>query len=215
MDDEYIYESDIENNICEWNKDSLYRDYCYKLKENNIYCKEHILEDIDIFLGLKYIKDLLYIEEMLLKDMYINYVSDIIYIENILINNYEIYIKEVNILANIDISIFNYVPKYDCETISDTEFVYINELINEIDSDTESVNSGISVNSFYNNKLCDIITPDNAVKHYYNRFKIKFYINNMIKNYHVFDFSKLISIPKKPDKINIYNIKIKDREYKN
>jgi hypothetical protein len=76
-------ESDYEDNLCEWNKDSIYRDYCLRLKEyNNLYCKEHIEEDTNNSFGLIYIKDILYIEKRLNEDIYINYISDIVNIEN-------------------------------------------------------------------------------------------------------------------------------------
>jgi hypothetical protein len=112
-----------ENKLCEWNNDDIHRDYCLKLKHNNLYCEEHIVEDIDNYFGLKYIKYLLYIEEELNKYIYIEYVSDIINIENRLLNNIRKftwdwslcfskpereYLYEKYILYNIDLDIYNY-----------------------------------------------------------------------------------------------------------
>lgn len=94
----------------------------------------------------------------------------------------------------------DFILKDESSSISDDEVNYMNKLIDELDSDTDSEKSYVEVNSFYNNNYCDFITLDNAVEHYNNRLKIKFYLYDMIKDYHIFDFDKIIQIPKKYNK---------------
>lgn len=95
-------------------------------------------------------------------------------------------------IFNMDVDIFNSISTYEYESISNAEIVYMNELIDEFDSDSKSDKSHVSVNSFYNNKYCDIITPDNMVEHYYNRLKIREYISYMIDSYYIFDFDNIL-----------------------